>query len=100
MVFDDYTGVVRCVKISADGSYIVSASDDSSVHLWNRDQNEVFILTGHTDRVREVEISPDSSYFVSASFDRTLRIWNKDGNEVAILEGHIVHIIFTCTSLE
>jgi WD40 repeat protein len=62
--------------IAPDGSYIVSASKDDTLRIWNPQTGETtHTLTGHAERVWGCAIAPDGSYILSASKDNTLRIW-------------------------
>jgi len=72
-----HTAGVNGCAISPDGSYIVSASGDTTLKLWDvRTGAERLTLRGHTDRVHGCAISPDGSYIVSASYDNTLKLWD------------------------
>jgi hypothetical protein len=72
-----HTGTVRACAISPDSSFIVSASNDDTLKIWDAATGkERLTLTGHTDEVPACAISPDSSFVVSASGDNTLKIWD------------------------
>jgi WD40 repeat protein len=67
---------VRGCAVAPDSSYIVSASNDNTLRMWNPDTGDtIHTLKGPTDPVRGCAVAPDSSYIVSASDDNTLRIW-------------------------
>jgi len=81
---------VRPFAISPDGKWIVSASSDKTLKIWDGvSGRELHTLTGHTDKVRACAINHDGSYIVSASDDKTLKIWDAaTGAEQATLAGH------------
>ena len=76
--------------ISPDSSYIVSASWDHTLKVWDAATcQELATLAGHTERVNSCAISPDSSFIVSASADNTLKVWDAaTGEERVTLAGH------------
>ena len=76
--------------MSPDGTWIVSASDDGTLKIWDA-------ATGterdHPHRPHQrgdgCAVSPDGAWIVSASCDNTLRIWDAaTGTERATLTGH------------
>ena len=71
--------MVNSVAISSDGNTLVSASDDTTLKVWNLQTGESRqTLTGHNDVVNSVAITPDGKTAVSASDDETIRVWNLD----------------------
>jgi WD40 repeat protein len=72
--------VFDCV-INADGTTIVSASDDYTLKVWNAHTgDERFTLVGHRSSVWGCAISGNGTTIVSASADSTLKIWNIAGS--------------------
>jgi WD40 repeat protein len=62
--------------VAPDGSYVVSASHDKTLRLWNPNTGDTIrVLEGHTGLVNGCAVTPDGSYVVSASRDGTLRMW-------------------------
>lgn len=85
---------VRSIMFSPDSRRIVTASDDTTIKLWNartegREQIENPI-TVHTDLIHAAKWSPDGEYIASGSADRTVRVWNiREKKEVVKpLKGH------------
>jgi WD40 repeat protein len=81
---------VNACAISPDDSFIVSASRDKTLKVWDvATGRERATLTGHTSGIRACAISPTSSFIVSASWDKTLKVWDAaTGNEQVNLAGH------------
>ncbi|CCA70259.1 hypothetical protein PIIN_04198 [Serendipita indica DSM 11827] len=87
-----HEGWIHAIAFSPDGSKIVSASDDTTIILWDaftRQQlGEPF--RGHESLINAVAFSPDGSRIVSASQDTTIRLWDATtGQQVGQpLRGH------------
>ena len=70
---------VWCTKWSPhDLTALMSASDDTTVRVWNLASNDpTRVFNGHTDYVRSGCFMPNSSnVIVSGSYDQTVRIWD------------------------
>ncbi|HEY9832754.1 MAG TPA: hypothetical protein V6D26_19535, partial [Stenomitos sp.] len=78
---------VTSVSFSPDGQMIASASEDSTVKLWNLDGKNPQTLRGHNGWVTSVNFSSDSQMIASASEDKTVKLWSRDGKELATLKG-------------
>ena len=108
---------VRSAAFSPDGKFIVSASADNTIRLWDAETGEQVgePLRGHTAYVQSAAFSPDGKYIVSASLDFTVRIWDaktgiqvnkpiqghttahsasfsSDGKQIVWTEGEAIHI--------
>jgi WD40 repeat protein len=63
-----HSSYVKAVAITPDGKQVVSASDDSTLKVWDLHSGaERFTLRGHSDSVEAVVITPDGKQVVSAS---------------------------------
>lgn len=78
------------IAFSPDGNLVATASDDSTISLWNpRSGEEIRILMGHTAPITQILFTADSSLIISASTDHTIRVWDTEtGESLAVLEGH------------
>lgn len=85
-----HTQAVYGCAISPDGEYIVSASYDHTLRVWDALTGaKRFILAGHTGEVRACVVSPTGEYIVSASHDGTLIVWDAfTGTKRLVLVGH------------
>ncbi len=81
--------VLGCA-ISPNGQFIVSASADRTLKVWEvATGQELRTLSGHSDKVLGCAISPNGQFIVSASADRTLKVWEVEtGQELQTLTGH------------
>lgn len=81
--------VLACA-ISSNDNFIVSASSDRSLRVWDvATGRERLILSGHSDAVNSCAVSPECDFIVSASNDKTLKIWDViTGKERLTLHGH------------
>jgi len=88
--FIGHTDNVNSAAFSPDGHYIVSASSDTTVRLWNVQTGQcLYTLTGHRDTVNSAAFSTEGRYIVSASDDKTMRLWETHtGQRLLILTGH------------
>lgn len=76
-----HDGPVTSVAFSPRGTFLLSASEDSTLKVLARNsapQRAPITLRGHRDKVHAACFSPDERYIASASEDRTVRVWRVD----------------------
>jgi WD40 repeat protein len=86
----DHSDIVRSVVFSHNSTRLASASNDTTVKIWDATSGECLqTLEGHSDTVRSVVFSHDSTLLASASDDETVKIWDATSGEcLQTLEGH------------
>ena len=77
------------VAMTPDGSQMVTAGEDGSVHVWSMSSGEeVMVLKGNSKQIG-VAVTPDGTRVVSCSSDRTVCVWDMHtGEAVFVLEAH------------
>lgn len=68
---------IRSVSFHHEAPWIVSASDDQTVRIWNWQSRQcVAVLSGHNHYVMCASFHPTEDLLVSASLDQTVRVWD------------------------
>ena len=85
---------IWCARLSADGRYLVSASGDHTLCLWDlRTRTLVRTFRGHETGVRAVAFSPDSTQIASGDERGFMRIWQtQTGETVSAWRGHTTSV--------
>ncbi len=67
---------VRAIAYLADGTRLVSASEDRTVVIWDmKALKRIAVLEEHTSRVSALAITRDENCIISAGDDNTVRMW-------------------------
>jgi WD40 repeat protein len=85
-----HTSGINDIAFSPDDRFIISASKDYSLILWNAvTGKEIRDFTGHTDVVNCVAFSPDGKMIASGSADKTIKLWDVlTGRKIRTLTGY------------
>jgi coatomer protein complex subunit alpha (xenin) len=71
---------IRTVQFHHEYPWIISASDDQTIRLWNWQSRQcASVLTGHNHYVMSAAFHPKEDLVVSASLDQTVRVWDIAG---------------------
>jgi WD40 repeat protein len=78
--FKGHTDAVYAVAYSPDGKFLVTASFDNTLKLWEtatgKEVRTYGGATGHTKQVISVAFNHDGSMIASGSTDNTLKVWD------------------------
>ena len=76
----DYIRTVQFHPNAQQFSWILSASDDQTLRLWDFEKRTCLsVLTGHNHYVMSASFHPTDDLIVSASLDQTVRVWDTTG---------------------
>lgn len=70
---------VHSLEFSPDSHWLVSASDDTTIRLWDiSDSTGKSRVFAHPTKLQDVSFSPDNRWLATASDDQTIRLWTMD----------------------
>jgi WD40 repeat protein len=73
-VIKGHSNLIKITSYSPDGRYILTASDDNTVKIWDaKDFRQLYAFSG-TSGVLDAKFSPNSNIVIASFSDRTLRI--------------------------
>ncbi|KIP08836.1 hypothetical protein PHLGIDRAFT_116960 [Phlebiopsis gigantea 11061_1 CR5-6] len=79
------------VAFHSSGSYVASASFDSTWRLWDvATSKELLLQEGHSKEVYSVEFQNDGALVASGGLDAIGRVWDmRTGRTAMVLDGHV-----------
>lgn len=85
-----HTAGVNSVAWSPDQKYVLTASSDRTLMIWDAATGEeIRRFSDHTGQVLSVAFSPDGQSFVSGAADNTLRLWDvPQPDPLRVFAGH------------
>lgn len=91
-------GVQRIKFFPRYGHFLLSASHDGRVKLWDVLTNRKCIRTyiGHTESVRDLSLTNNGRQFISAGYDKYVQLWDTETGK-NISSFNIKKIPFCCT---
>jgi centriolar protein POC1 len=73
---------VNSVTFHPNGRYLLSASNDSTIKIWDLRQGHIlYTLYGHEGASTSVNFSPCGDYFCSSGVDSVVMVWKSNLNE-------------------
>jgi WD40 repeat protein/serine/threonine protein kinase len=90
-----HTRLIDHVRLSADGSHVVTSSFDNTVKLWDvKTGKDLGTFLGATDMLWGLAIGPDHRTVVAGGNDSVIRLWDAGTQkEVKQLRGHAGRVI-------
>lgn len=79
LVLRGHSGPVYDMAFTHNSSHLLSASEDTSVRLWDINKGEtVCIYCGHHYPVSCISVAPKTLYFATGSYDTSGRLWTTE----------------------
>jgi cytochrome c len=87
IILGEHRGKVVDLDFSKDGKYLITASWDGSIGVWDIiKRKNIKFIKGHKGPVYSVKYSEDNSQIYSSGYDGEIRLWNaENGNFIRAL---------------
>lgn len=76
MTFEGHTGCIMAVAFHCDGKWMVTASEDGTVKVWDTRSGALQRNYPHSHAVNDVVIHPNQGELISADRGGSVRIWD------------------------
>ena len=76
MTFEGHTACIMAVAFHCDGKWMVTASEDSTVKVWDTRSGALQRNYHHSNPVNDVVIHPNQGELISADRGGSVRIWD------------------------
>lgn len=84
-----HTKPINAVTVSNDMKIIMSASEDHTIGIFDRENQDIDIIEAHDAPITDIKLSPNGQLFATASTDRTTKIWDaKSRNSIFTTKTH------------
>lgn len=83
--YSNHEGPVFGCRVSHDGNFVATCSEDKSVHIWLVEGHSgppKSLLRGHTEAVLDCQFSPDDVTVATCGKDKTIRLWNRRSGKI------------------
>ncbi len=87
-IFVGHSDDVNSIDIEKDGRFIVSASDDKTIRIWNVENYKEVNKFEHSERLYYIKASPDFQH-IAFGKDGDLYLWNIEKGEAKLLSSKI-----------
>ncbi|KAI9326566.1 WD40-repeat-containing domain protein [Zopfochytrium polystomum] len=90
LLLHGHKGQIRCLEYSADGSFLLSGCEGSSVRLWAAGTGEpIHVMEGHSGFIRCAKFAKDQQRIFSADANGLVIVWDvATGSLLKKLVGH------------
>jgi WD40 repeat protein len=85
---------VKEAVFSPDGKFVLTASLDSTIHLWDLQADTIRTFDGHDGDVQSLAFSSDGTKFISGAGDKEIKLWDTNtGAEIKSFIGHTQSVL-------
>lgn len=101
VVQNGHAHVVSNLKLSDDGSRMITGSFDNTAILWDTATGKKLrTFSGHTQYVTDVDLSPDGRIVATASYDNTAIVWESSTSKILRTLSHSGHVVSVALSAD